>query len=99
MPEQWKIEILNSGNGRITFLPDVQGAGAGDPLHAAIGDLISWTNRTDKDISLEAVNPPNVPNFNRTVPAGQPSDFFQLDRDGIEYRSINPPQSHSITSA
>jgi hypothetical protein len=97
MPEQWKIEIFDRGNGRIAFRPDLRGAEDGDPLRAAVGDLISWTNRTDRGIRLEAVNPPDIPHFNRTVGAGQPSEFFKFDGDPIEYRCVDPPQNHKIT--
>jgi hypothetical protein len=96
MPESWKVEIFDRGNGTIAFRPDVRGAKDGDPLRASIGDLISWTNRTDKEVNLETIGPQKVPNFNRTIRAGEPSDFFQLDRDRIEYRCIDPLQNHEI---
>jgi hypothetical protein len=92
--DEWVIEIKKAPGGGVFFLPDVRNAKPGDALRAKAFDLVSWTNRTDQEVALEAP----VANFNRTIPAGQPSTAFVLSVEPkrLEYQCINPPQRHVI---
>jgi plastocyanin len=48
MPD-WSIKIVPSGRGKAAaFVPDLQGAKAGDPLQAQQDDLITWNNTTNR---------------------------------------------------
>jgi hypothetical protein len=96
MPERRKIFILPDGSGGVVFLPDVRGAENGDPLRANIGDLVSWTNRTDRKVALQAVPPGSIPNFDREIDADRPSDFFQIGALPITYRCESPLKEHTI---
>jgi hypothetical protein len=47
MPD-WSIKIVAAGRGKAAFVPDIQGAQAGDPLKAQQDDLVTWNNTTKK---------------------------------------------------
>ncbi len=44
--QSWIINIVPAGDG-VALNPDVYGALPGSPLQAQVGDLVSWSNRTD----------------------------------------------------
>src|SRR5215467_9440905 len=92
--DEWVIEIKKAPGGGVVFRPDVRHAKLGDPLFAKANDLVSWTNRTDQEVALESDEP--LANFNRTIPAGQPSKPFVLGATRIAYRCVDPLQSHVI---
>src|ERR1044072_5516821 len=47
MPD-WSIKIVKLDSGETAFVPDLQGAEPGDPLHVGQDDLVSWNNTTNK---------------------------------------------------
>jgi hypothetical protein len=59
MPEQLLVEILDDGTGGVVFRPD--GGNDGQPLRAKPSDLVVWSNRTDRELTLESVDPPGLP--------------------------------------
>jgi hypothetical protein len=98
MPNQFVIEILNAPDNGVAFRPDLPGAQAGDPLHARPNDLVLWSNRTDRDLTLESIEPP-APGLDQELKAGQTSDLFITPSDGtqsITYRCTRPVQQHVI---
>jgi hypothetical protein len=47
MPD-WSIRIVASQSGT-SFIPDLHGAQAGDPLQASQDDLVTWNNTTNEE--------------------------------------------------
>jgi plastocyanin len=43
----WSVKIVQAGDAA-AFVPDLQGAKAGDPLQAEVGDNVSWGNLTEE---------------------------------------------------
>ena len=99
MSDQWSIEILSGPRGAVYFLPDVRGAKIGDPLQAQVGDVVTWSNRTDMDLDLQAVDKTKFPNFDRSIPAGEQSDLFLITSLEFDYCCKTPVKCHKIVEA
>jgi hypothetical protein len=97
MSDQWIVEIIETEGDGVAFRPDVPGAASGDPLIAKPNDLVVWSNRTDRRVTLESTNPSGLP-LDQTVDAGEASSsqFLVPDVARIEYRCIDPDQPHAI---
>jgi hypothetical protein len=84
MANQWSIDILDAPRNRVGFRPDVPGAAMGDPLHAEPNDLVSWSNRTDRDLVLESTDPSGLA-LDQELKAGETSaSLFLVPSDGTE---------------
>jgi hypothetical protein len=103
IPDQWVIEILDAPNGGVAFRPDVRRARKGQALRAKPSDLVLWSNRTNRDLTLEATDPADLPHLGQMIPAGQPSSsLFPIPGGGIttiKYRCKDPPKDHRINVA
>jgi hypothetical protein len=77
MADQWKIEILEDKNGGVGFRPDRHGAQIGDNLLARPNDLVSWSNRTNRDVVLEAIEPKGL--FRQQIAAGDQTWFLKIN--------------------
>jgi hypothetical protein len=92
---QRSIKILRTAESdRVGFQPDLFGVEVGEPLHAAIGDAVSWANLTDRPRSLVSTNPVGVPLPQNILP-GDSSDLFQIDQD-VEYKCTDATPTHHI---
>jgi plastocyanin len=97
MAEIWKILIHDATDGGVAFRPDVKGAKRGDPLKAVKGDLVSWTNRTDRALTLAADDGSSFGKEVKEVkvPAGESTWFFEVTA-AVTYRCKRPAQTHKI---
>ena len=103
MPDQFTIEILDAPNDGVAFRPFLPCAQEGDSLHARPNDLVLWSNRTNRDLTLESIEPPalEAPGLNQEIKAGQTSDLFIIPpgTQSITYRCTWPVQQHVIEIA
>jgi plastocyanin len=93
------IKIVSAGaRGKAAFVPDLQGAQAGDPLPAQQDDIVSWNNTTNRkhqpwptDSNYTPVPdtqlPRTSPNYmSDPIPAGQSSrPGFDIPQTGTIY--------------
>ena len=92
MPNQFSIEILDAPNDGVAFRPDLPGAKEGDPLRVRPNDLVSWSNRTNRNLTLESIDPPGM---HLEIAAGDQSDLIVVTQN-ITYRCTHPVQQHVI---
>lgn len=91
----WTIKIAKSG-GKTTFVPDLSGAKAGDPLNAHQDDLVTWNNTTDDAHQPWQTGSNYAPlassNLSDPIPAGQPSNYYDCASP-----NKNPPAPQTWT--
>jgi hypothetical protein len=76
MASSWSVTI-NQRDGAITFTP-YRGT-AGQPLGVNSGDNVTWSNRTNQEITLKSIQPERVLLIG-PIPAGEPSDIFNVPK-------------------
>jgi hypothetical protein len=96
MANSWSIIIDELQDGTITFTPDLPQAAANQPLGVQKNDNVTWNNRTNRELALMSINPPNV-FLADPIPAGQPSNPIFLVTASVTYSCVTPSQpQHSI---
>jgi hypothetical protein len=96
MASTHKVFIRISPQNGVAFFPDVEHPTANQPLRASNRDIVSWTNETNRSVTLVSVEPADLPHFRRVIPAGEPSSFFSIEVFPIRYRCAEHPQEHRI---
>lgn len=93
MADQFGIEILDDPDDGVVFRPD--------PLPARPDDLVFWSNRTDRTITLELIAPIDPPTMalGQDIKAGRTTGLFKVPAgpQSIQYRCKQPLQTHQIT--
>jgi hypothetical protein len=91
------IEILDVGRSqhihRVAFRPIVRNANLNDPLVMESNDLVSWSNRTDENVTLEFTSATG--NRRLMILAGDQTDFFSFTQS-ITYHCTRCRQQHMI---
>jgi hypothetical protein len=104
MARQWVIEIFDKPNGDVIFRPDVRFVQDNQPLTVKNGDAVSWTNRTEHELTIVVLNHPLDPNlakrFDRKIAARDETSSFPIKGGDlpIAYRCVGFPQQHNITA-
>jgi hypothetical protein len=97
MPD-WSIKIVPNpaavADAPAAFVPDLIGAGPGDPLQAQVADIVSWNNTTgeahwpwptDANGVLLSVTPGDAAYLSDDIPCHTPSDGYSLPNAGTLY--------------
>ncbi len=103
MPNTWSIKINQNQDGTVTFQPDTPTGQPDQPLGVQLNDLVTWNNRTNQPLTLQAINPSGV-YITETIPAGQVSDptfsvaaITAAKATALVYSCVSPSQKrHSI---
>ena len=99
MANSWGIIISQPPDGTIVCTPDVAGAHDRQPLGANVGDLVTWNNRTNHEIVLQAVAPSGQTFPFTSIPAGTVSNpIFIVPKVSVGYHAVIKQQASHDTS-